>query len=211
MKKIEKIFGGLNMSWIAVIIFALAAGAITGVFASIPSIKDTSLGDITGTYEWWLIFAFVIASNCKKNWESALKIFVFFLISQPLVFGVEILTGALDFSKAWYYYSSIWGPATLFTLPGGFIAYYINKQNILGAIILGLGNAILGFMGTHYLLAMVQNPPFHLITTIVCFASIFLMTFSIQQDNKNRLISLLIAAIVTGGIVILALTQGRVL
>lgn len=211
MKKIEKIFGGLNMSWIAIIIFALIAGIITGILASFPAIKNTSLGDITGTYEWWLIFAFVIASNCAKSWESALKVFVFFLISQPLVFGVEILLGALDVTKAWYYYISIWGPATLLTLPGGFIAYYIKSQNILGVIILGLGNAIQGLMGTHYLIAMTQNPPFHLITTIVCFASILLMTFSIQKENKNRLISLIITVVVTGSIVALMLSQGRVL
>lgn len=199
MQTLRKLFGGLAMSWRTVIVFALIAGAITGVVAVLPFTENTSLRDIAISYEWWLIFAFVIASNCSKNWESALKVFVFFLISQPLCYAVEVaictlapgLTpNPLTLDMALYYYTSIWGPMTLLTLPGGLIAFYITKQNVLGSVILGLGNAIQAILGVYYLTTMIQNPPYHLLTVIVCFASIFVMMTSMQRERKNRAIAL---------------------
>ncbi len=199
MQIMRKLFGGLAMSWRTIIIFALIAGAITGVVAVLPFTENTSLRDIAISYEWWLIFAFVIASNCSKNWESALKVFVFFLISQPLCYAVEVIIctlapeltpNPLTLDMALYYYTSIWGPMTLLTLPGGFIAFYITKQNALGSVILGLGNAIQAILGVYYLTTMIQNPPYHLLTVIVCFASIFVMTMSMQRERKNRAIAL---------------------
>lgn len=195
----RKLFGGLNMTWRAVIIFALAAGAITGIVAVLPFTENTSFRDIAISYEWWLIFAFVIASNCSKVWESALKVFVFFLISQPLCYAVEVIictlapgltSNPLTFDMAVYYYKSIWGPMTLLTLPGGAIAYFITKQNVLGSVILGLGCAIQAILAFYYGSMVIQNPPYHLLTTVVCVASIFVMTFAMQKDNKRRAIAL---------------------
>ncbi len=199
MQTMRKLFGGLNMTWRAVIIFALAAGAITGIVAVLPFTENTSFRDIAISYEWWLIFAFVIASNCSKVWESALKVFVFFLISQPLCYAVEVIictlapgltSNPLTFDMAVYYYKSIWGPMTLLTLPGGAIAYFITKQNVLGSVILGLGCAIQAILAFYYGSMVIQNPPYHLLTTVVCVASIFVMTFAMQKDNKRRAIAL---------------------
>ncbi len=206
----RKLFGGLNMSWLAVVLFAAVAGIYTGIVGSIPAVAETSLKDIAVSYEWWVIFAVIIASNCTKNWESALKIFVFFLISQPLCFVVEVMFG-LSADLALYYYCSIWGPATLLTLPGGFIAYYINKQNVFGSVILGLGNFILALFGVFYLAQVLKNPPYHLLSTIVCFASIFILTFQIQKDNRNRIVSLLVTVVVTIAVFVLAWMTGRVI
>ncbi len=206
----RKLFGGLNMSWLAVVLFAAAAGIYTGIVGSIPAVADTSLKDIAVSYEWWVIFAVIIASNCMKNWESALKIFVFFLISQPLCFVIEVMFG-LSADLALYYYCNIWGPATLLTLPGGFIAYYINKQNVFGSVILGLGNFILALFGVFYLAKVLKNPPYHLLSTIVCFAAVFILTFQIQKDNRNRIISLLVTVVVTIAVFVLAWMTGRVI
>lgn len=214
----RKLFGGLNMTWRAVIIFALAAGAVTGIVAVLPFTENTSFRDIAVSYEWWLIFAFVIASNCSKVWESALKVFVFFLISQPLCYAVEVsictlapglTSNPLTFDMAVYYYKSIWGPMTLLTLPGGAIAYFITKQNVLGSVILGLGCAIQTILAFYYGSMVIQNPPYHLLTTVVCVASIFVMTFAMQKDNKRRAIALgvtVVAAIVV--VVFLAARSG---
>ena len=211
MSVFEKLFGGLKLSWLFVVVFGVVAGVITGVMASIPAIENTSFHDIAVSYEWWLIFAFVIASNCSKNWECALKTFVFFLISQPLCFIVEVLLGTLVPDMALYYYLNIWGPATLFTLPGGFIAFYITRQNVLGAVILGLGNTIQALMGMHYVMQVVATPPYHVLTSILCFASIFIMTFAIQKQGKNRGIALAITLVVTLALVALVLMTGRTL
>ncbi len=207
----SKLFGGLKMGWPGVIMFAIGAGLVTGILASIPATDGTSFRDISISYEWWVIFAFIIASNCRKNWESALKTFVFFLISQPLIFAVEVLLGAVVADMAWYYYSCIWGPATLFTLPGGFIAYYIQKQNAIGPIVLGLGCTLQLILGVSYTLKAVQTPPFHLLSALVCFASVAVMTFCIQKSTKNRVATFAIAVGVTVLLVVLLVLDGRTL
>ena len=194
--KLDKLFGGLNMSWPRVLIFALCAGVYTGIIGIIPQLEPTSLHDICVTTEIWVVFAFVIATNCEKNWEAALKIFVFFVVSQPVIFGIEVIAG-LDFDMAMYYYTTNWGPKTLFTLPGGFIAFYIKKQNWLGAIILGLGCALQGILAVCYVDLLIKNPPFHLLTILLCIASIIVFTLFIQKENKHRICCLCIAGLAT--------------
>ena len=191
------IFGKLKMRWYAVVLFAIAAGIYTGAVMCLDALKDTSFQDIGISYEWWVIFAVIIVVNCDKSWEAMLKCFVFFLISQPLVFAVQILFGTLAPEMGWYYYRSIWLPATFFTLPGGFIAYYCKKQNILGAVILGLGNTIQATLGVYYAAQAFRSFPHHLLSSLVCFGSIFFMSLQIQREKKNRLIALLIPLILT--------------
>ena len=203
------IFGKLKMRWYAVILFAVAAGAYTGAVMCFDVLKDTSFQDIGISYEWWVIFAVIVVVNCNKSWEAMLKCFAFFLISQPLVFAVQILFRTLAPEMGWYYYRSIWLPATFLTLPGGFIAYYCKKQNVLGAVILGLGNTIQAVLGLHYFAQTVLSFPHHLLSSAVCFASIFLMSFQIQREKKNRLISILIPLVFTVLICVLCKISGR--
>lgn len=80
------IYGKLKMSWLTVIVFAVAAGCYTGWIMTVDCLKGTSFQDIGIFFEWWVIFAVIIVVNCKKSWEAMLKCFLFFLISQPLVF-----------------------------------------------------------------------------------------------------------------------------
>ncbi len=212
MAVLKKVFGGLNMSWPVVIVFAVVAGLFTGAMAMLPGVgKDCSFHDIAVSYECWVIFEFIIACNCQKNWECMLKTFAFFLISQPLVYLLQVGVGFLDPQLAWNYYFGIWGRATLLTLPGGFLAFYIKKQNVFGSIVLGLGCAIQGLMGVSYIARMLQNPPFHLLTIILCFASIFVFAFAIQESRRNRAIVLGVAFVVVAGLVALCLATGRVL
>lgn len=207
MEKLNKLFGDLNLSWSHLLIFSLIAGAYAGIVGIIPALEQTSFHDIDVSTEMWVIFAFIIATNCEKNWEAALKVFVFFLISQPLIFGIEVLAG-LDIDKAVYYYTTNWGPKTLFTLPGGFIAFYIKKQNWLGAIILGLGCALQGIMAVCYGEVLVKNPPFHLLTCIVCICSILVFTYAIQKDNKRRAVCVCIA-VVASAMILAYLSTGQ--
>ena len=141
-----RLYGKLKMRWASVILFSICAGVYTGIVMLIPALNNTSFQDIGTYYEWWLIFAVIIVVNCKSSLEAMLKCFVFFLISQPLVFAVEVVFGPLSLERAIYYYTRIWFPITLLTLPGGFLAYYCKKQNIAGAIVLGMGNTIQAVM-----------------------------------------------------------------
>ncbi len=204
----KKLYGSLKMSWLTVILFAVATGIYTGLVMLVDVFDETSFQDIGISYEWWVIFAVIVVVNCDKSMEAMLKCFVFFLISQPLVYIVQILLGSLTADMAWLYYGGTWLPATFLTLPGGFIAYHCKKQNLLGAVILGLGNMIQAFMGVSYLYKAFHSFPHHLLSGIVCFASVFIMSFCIQKEKKYRLVSILLALILAGGLAVLAVERG---
>lgn len=207
----KRLYGDLKMTWLKVILFAVLAGVYTGAVLIIPFLKDTSFQDIGISYEWWVIFAVIIVVNCKKSWEAMLKCFAFFLISQPIIYLVEIMFGQLSFEMGWYYYTSMWLPMTFLTLPGGFIAYFCKKQNIFGGVILGLGNTIQAILAVSYFGMAMKHFPFHLLSGFVCLGSIIVMSFFIQKERKNRLIAILLPIVLTGAILILAKANGRVL
>ena len=48
----KKIFGGINLTWKKLIIFAIIAAVYTATMAIIPITKDTSFRDIAVTLEW---------------------------------------------------------------------------------------------------------------------------------------------------------------
>lgn len=196
------------MSWLTVILFAVAAGVYTGGVMLVSALKDTSFQDIGISHEWWVIFAVIIVVNCEKNWEAMLKCFVFFMVSQPLVYAVEVLFGPLTPDMAIHYYL-IWLPMIILTLPGGFIAYYCKKQNPLGAVILALGNTIQATFGVYYLAQAVANFPRHLLSSVVCFGSMLLMSFCIQKERRNRLISLLLPVALLALLAVLAKLSGQ--
>lgn len=207
----KKLYGELHMSWLNTILFAVVTGVYTGIVMLFPFLQGTSFQDIGITVEMWVIFAVIVVVNCRKAWEAMLKCFVFFLISQPLVYLVQIAVGALEFSQGLGYYLNIWLPATMLTLPGGLIAYFCKKQTPIGAFILGLGNSIQAAMAVVYFVFAFQNFPHHLLSAIVSLGSIFVMTYYIQKKKTNRLISLLTPiAMVILMLVFLKLT-GRVL
>lgn len=206
--KINHLYGQINMAWIKVILFAVIAGVYTGLVMLVPAFEDTSFQDIGKLYEWWVIFAVIVVVNCKKNWEAMLKCFVFFLISQPIVFAVEVLFNHITADQAIQYYR-IWLIPTILTIPGGFIAFHCKKQNTLGAVVLGLGNTIQLVMGIQYIVKCVSDFPHHILSFLVSVVSIFVMSFAIQKDKKNRLISLILPAILAGLLAILAASTGR--
>lgn len=207
----KRLYGDLEMTWFRALLFAVLAGVYTGAVMLVPFLKDTSFQDIGISYEWWVIFAVLIVVNCEKSWEAMIKCFVFFLISQPIVYLVEILFGSLSFAQGWYYYRSIWLPMTFLTLPGGFIAYFCKKQSIPGGVILGLGNTIQAVLALAYFGMAIRSFPHHLLSGIACIGSIIVMSLYIQKEKKNRLISILIPALLTVALLILLKATGRVL
>ena len=179
------------MNWLSVILFAIITGVYTGAIMLFPVLENTSFQHIGISYEWWVIFAVIVVVNCNKNWDAMLKCFVFFLISQPLVYIVEVVFGSLAFSQGLYYYTRIWLPATFLTIPGGFIAYYCKKQNLIGSVILGIGNTIQCLLGLFYAEKAISTFPYHLLSAVICFVSMFIMSFYIQKEKKYRLISII--------------------
>lgn len=207
----KRLFGNLKMSWLSVILFAVVTGVYTGLIMSFPALDNTSFQDIGISYEWWVIFAVIVVVNCNKSWDAMLKCFVFFLLSQPIIYAVEVLCGHLTAELGLYYYKSIWLPITLLTLPGGFIAYFCQKQNLFGAVILGLGNTIEAVMGAHYLSETISSFPHHILSCIVCFGSIFIMSYAIQRSKKYRSVSLILPFVLLAATLVLLKLSGRVI
>ena len=203
MKKISAAFGGLPMTWPIVCGFAVIIGIYVGVINQIPILHDTSFQDIAVTLEWWVLFAVLIA------WEAGLKCLVFFLISQPIIFLVELPTIGLD--KALYYYTGIWLPISLLTLPGGAIAFLAKRQNVLGAAILGVGNTIVALMGVSYFMQMLGSFPRHLLTVVSCAAIVAVTILGMQKKRRTRLLSAAITILLTAVIAAWTVLNGRTL
>ena len=55
----KKLFGGINLTWKKLIIFALATGTYTAIMAILPITKETSFRDIAIQFEWWILFAII--------------------------------------------------------------------------------------------------------------------------------------------------------
>lgn len=202
LKNPVDLFGGINMTWLRVCVFAVAIGIYVGIINQIPFLYDTSFRDIAITHEWWVLFAVLIVSNSKGPLDAGLKCFVFFLISQPVIYIIELPTIGLQ--AALSYWLKIWLPITILTLPGGAVAYFSKKQNALGAVILGIGNAIVGILCVHYVTAVCSAFPRHLLTVVFCVAIIALLLFSIQRKMSTRLLSAGTTALLVAGAVIVA-------
>ena len=131
----DKLFGGIKMTWAKVILFAVAAGIYTALMAIFVP-HSNSFHDIAVNMEGWILPALIIITNCEKPLEAAFKTFVFFLISQPLVYLIQVPFNDLGWELFRYY--GFWFIMTIRTFPGAFIGWYIKKDNILSGFILSV-------------------------------------------------------------------------
>ena len=203
----KKLFGELNLTWPKLIIFAIIAGVYTGVMALIPQARDTSFADISITFEWWILFGTLIILNSKSNLDSGLKCIVFFLISQPLVYLVQVPFshlgwGIFTYYKGWF----IW---TLFTFPMGFIGYWLKKDKWWGLFIIVPMMVFLGYHYSGFLRECWTYFPHHILSAIFCAVVIILFALYIFKDKKIRNIALIIAICILIVFTVLAFTQGQ--
>ena len=198
MKALEKVFGGINLTWKKLIPFAILAGIYTAVMAMLPIAKDTSFADISISFEVWILFGILIIMNSKSAIDSALKCLVFFLISQPLVYVIQDVINHSNLFETYYKNWVIW---TICTFPMGFIGYFMKKDKWWGLVILA---PMLLFLGIHYSGFLNQtryNFPYHLLSTIFCVITLLLYPISIFKNKKIKIagtvISILILVIMT--------------
>ena len=188
MEKLKKIFGEVNLSWLKLVIFAIIAGVYTAIMAILPITNNTSFADITISFEVWILFGIFIIMNSKSAKDSALKCFIFFLISQPLVYLIQVPFSSLGFGIFVYYkYWFIW---TLLTIPMGFLGYYIKKDKWWGLIIL---TPILVLLGLHYkkfLGETLYSFPNHLLSMIFCVITLLTYHYVYLKIRKTELVVL---------------------
>ena len=65
--------------------------------------------------------------NSKSAKESALKCFIFFLISQPLIYLFQDIVTGKHLFITYYRYWFMW---TIACVPMGYIGYYMKKDKI---------------------------------------------------------------------------------
>lgn len=205
--KIKKLFGGLNITWLKLVILAVAAGIYTGVMALLPITKDTSFADISISFECWVLFGILIIVNSKTPLESALKCFVFFLISQPLVYLVQV-----PFSdRGWglFVYYPTWFVWTLLTVPMGFVGYYMRKEKWWSLLILC---PMLLFVGYHYsgfLREAISFFPNHLLSAIFCAVTMIIYPLFIFNNKTLRIIGLVFSLVVIVAATVLVMLSGK--
>ena len=191
--KLSKIFGGLNFTWSKTIIFAIIMGIYTALMALLVP-DGNSFHDIAVTPEWWVLPAILVIVNCKKPLEAALKVFTFFLISQPLVYLIQVPFSDMGWGLFGYY--PYWFKITLFTFPAGFIGWFMKKDKWYSGLILASMTSLLAYFGIAYISGFSETFPNHLVTVIYCLGIIPVFIFGIFKKWQPRLVTLAITAIV---------------
>lgn len=195
MKILRKLFGGIEMTWKRVIVSAVVIAAYTALMLLLPCTKNTSFRDIGGDIPCWILFAVMIIANCKTAKEASAKTFVFFLISQPLIYLFQVPFSALGWGLFGYY--PPWFVYTLLTLPGAWIGWHVRKKGILSGVILTPMLFLLASCGCSYFRTTVHAFPYELLSGIFCFAVIVLFLAVLLTEKKQRITAVLLTALLT--------------
>ena len=186
----KKIFGKVNLTWPIIIIEAILIGAIVGLLNCVPALLDTSFRDPAIYFTFWIFMGIFIIMNSKSNKDSALKCFVFFLISQPLIYLVEVPFVRMGWGIFTYY--KYWIMWTILCLPMGYIGYYMKKNKWWGLLILLpmmviVANELSGYVG-----GVIYYFPHHLLSSIFAISSLIIYPLFIFEDRKIKRIGLII-------------------
>lgn len=172
-----------------IILYAIICGIVTGIILDVelyklPAIMNNSLFNIGICFEFWILATMIIISRTKKPLEAACKVFLFFLISQPLVYLVKVPIdprgwGAFVDYKGWF----IW---TLLTFPGAFIAWYTNKKNNLSIVIFMVAILFLSYEFAQHFNVLITDFPFQLLACIFILYQI--AEYVISFEGKRRMV-----------------------
>lgn len=174
----------MEMSWQLVIFAALASGAAAGLINLVPFLRDTSFDDIAHNYEVWVVLALWIISNARTPKEAAWKTFVFFLISQPLIYLIEAPVFGWQVFSAYPF----WLLLTLCTWPAGWACWYIGKQSWIGVGCMFAADAVLIMEGSQYLWVAINQFPRQILAVIFCYGSALLLPVLFYPLKKRLLL-----------------------
>ena len=189
----KKLFGEINLTWPKVIIFGVIMGIYTAIMAMLPIARDTSFSDLTVTFEVWIFFGIFIIMNSKSNIDSALKCFVFFLISQPLVYLVQDIINGSQLFFTYYKYWFLW---TIACFPMGFFGYFMKKDKWWGLLILTPILLLLGEELGRYMSFVIFSFPRHILTAIFCIATMIIYPLAIFNNKKVKIAGVIISSII---------------
>ena len=190
----DKLYGGINLTWLRLVLYAIGTAVLTTIFLVLPIFKGTSFSRMGETLEAWIFFAIIIIANCKKPLESALKTFVFFLISQPLIYLFQV-----PFSwQGWglFQYYKHWFILTLLTFPAAFIGWYIKKKNWASLIILMPMLVLLAVICEDGLKQVIHQFPNLLIMVLFCIAQILIYVYTFTEKMPQRIVGLSVPVVI---------------
>ena len=164
----------------------------------LPITANTSFSDLAVSFEVWIFMGIFIIMNSKSPKDSALKCFIFFLISQPLVYLIQ---DVITHSRLFITYYKYWFILTILTIPMGFIGYYMKKNKWWGLLILAPMLLLVGKEYSNYLAETMFSFPRHLLTTLFCLATMIIYPIAIFKDKKIK-----IAGVVCSILIILIMT-----
>lgn len=203
----RKIFGGTEISWKFLVIFAVSIGVFVGILVRIPFLENTSFTDIAVVLDMWIVLAIFIITNAKTRKEAILKTFVFFLISQPLIylteasinslfFGVDFFAQISLYFNNYYFHGGNWFLWTLLTIPGAAIAFEIKKENFFAPFILSVATGFLAAIGGFGMFnSIFRTFPNHLLNNILCLFFAFSLGFIILKNKRQKIINLVISIV----------------
>ena len=186
----DKLFGGINLTWLGVILYAVGTAILTTIFLVVPVFKDTSFVRMGETLEAWIFFAVIIIANAKSPLDSALKTFVFFLISQPLIYLLQV-----PFTwQGWgiFQYYKHWFILTLCTFPAAYIGWYIRKKNWLSLLILMPVLILLAYICEDGLKHVIHQFPNLLIMVAFCILQVILYLYTFTEKIWQKIIGALV-------------------
>lgn len=181
------------MSYKKVIAFSIITGTITAILNLMPFLGGTSFQDIAIYVEAWILFALIIILNCQSAKEAAIKCFIFFLISQPLIYLIEAIFGSEGFSIFRYY--PRWAIITILTIPGAMIAYQIKRNNWLSLLVLSIANCYLAYAIIYYISMMKIVFPRHLLSALFCLSLIIIFTYALLTKKIHRIVAIILVLI----------------
>ena len=190
----NKLFGEVNLTWKKVIIAAIVIGICVGLLNSVNGLYDTTITDIATYLDFWILCGIFIIMNSKSNMDSALKCFVFFLISQPLIYLVEVPFNSLGWDLFVNY--NFWGKVTVLTFPMGYIGYYMKKNKWYSFLILLPLLIILGLDLEPAISNFKYSFPKHIINLLFVIASFIIYPLVLFKDKKIKYIGLSISIII---------------
>lgn len=185
MNKLKKLFGEYEMTWKKVIILAVISAVITAMVCIIPALKNSSLNDMAVYPDVWFLYAMFIIMNCKSWKDASIKAFVFFLISQPMIYLLQVPFA----SDGWgiFRYYKYWFFITLLVLPGAAIAYLVKKQNWLCVPIISVATGYLCYMAVQYTQWCIVAGTNHYLSAVFCLALAVFFVFGLLENKKHKI------------------------
>ncbi len=194
MKKTEKLFFETRMTWKRVLLLAVGTAVLTAVLLILPFTKDTSFENIGVSFESWILFALFVILNCEKPLEAGIKTFVFFLVSQPLIYLLQVPFSSLGWGLFGYY--GRWFVWTVLSFPGAMLAWYVKEDRWYSPLILSAATGFLGWECVGFARTAVRSFPRYLLSAVFCAALAVFLILLILKGKKRLAAFALTAAVV---------------